>query len=123
MKRNAIEWLVLLASVAGIVVLVGTLVVVGLTETQPADPQIELHTAEARQGTLGWLLPATLSNGGDEAVEAVLLEATARVAGTEEKSELEVDFLPAGTNVEVSFSFSAQPDGEVSVRLVGYRVP
>lgn len=123
MKRNAVEWLVLLVSIGGIVVLVGALVLQGLSEVRPADPGVELRTAEARQGPLGWMLPATVSNGGDEAAEAVVFEASATVAGEEETSEVEVDFLPAGTDVEITFAFSAPPDGEVTVRLVGYRLP
>jgi hypothetical protein len=64
-----------------------------------------------------------VSNGGDEAAEAVVLEAGATVDGREEISELEVNFLPAGTAVEVAFGFSARPSGDVVVRLVGFRVP
>ncbi len=123
MKRNLVEWAALLISVAGIAVLVSVLVVAALTETQPADPRIELHMAEARSGQLGWIVPATLFNEGDEAVEAVILEASATVGGEMEVSEMEVDFLPAGTSVEVAFAFSQQPDGAIDVRLVAYRLP
>ncbi len=123
MKRNVIEWAVLIASVAGIVLLVAVLVVEGLTESRPPDPQVELRPAEGRTGTLGWIVPADVSNGGDEAVEAVVLEATATVGDVDEVSELEINFLPAGTTVEVAFAFSGRPAGEVEVRLVGYRVP
>jgi len=123
MKRNVVEWGVLLASVASIVLLVGALVAQGLAETRPADPRIELQPDAARQGELGWIIPATVSNSGDEAAEAVTLEATADVAGTTEVSTVEVNFLPAGTAVEVAFSFSARPTGEVEVRLIGYRLP
>lgn len=123
MKRNAVEWIVLATSVIAILALVVVLVIEGLASARPADPQIELRPAEARQATLGWIIPATLSNAGDEAVEAVLLEASAQVGEAPEVSSLEVDFLPAGTDVEVAFSFSRQPSGDVTVRLVGYRVP
>ena len=123
MRRNVVEWTALLVSVAGIAVLVGVLVVAALGETRPADPRVELHMAEAFAGQLGWIVPATLSNGGDEAIEAVVLEAGATVGSAAEASELEIDFLPAGTSVEVAFAFSAEPDGAVEVRLVGYRRP
>lgn len=121
--RNAVEWVVLGVSIAGILLLVGVLVIESLTETRPADPQVELMPAEARQGTLGWIVPARVSNGGDEAVEAVLVEASATVGTATEVSEIEIDFLPSGTTVDVAFAFSAQPNGEVTVRLVGYRLP
>jgi uncharacterized protein (TIGR02588 family) len=122
-KRNVIEWSVLVASVAGIVLLVAVLVAEGLTEGRPADPVVELRPAEARQGTLGWIIPGTVSNGGDEAAEAVILEASAVIGSEPETSEIEVNYLPAGTTVEVAFAFSRQPASEVTVRLVGYRVP
>lgn len=123
MKRNIVEWLVLAVSLAGIVALAAVLVVEGLSEGRPADPRVELRIAEARQGTLGWIVPAVVSNGGGEAIEAVLLEASAPVGGKPETSEVELDYLPARTTVDVAFSFSAEPSGPVSVRLVGYRVP
>ena len=123
MKRNAVEWAVLLVSIAGIVALVGVLVAEGIAESRPPDPEVRLRSAEARQATLGWIVPADVANGGDQAVEAVVLEATATVGGIDESSEIEVNFLPAGTTVEVAFAFSGQPDGEVTVRLVGYRMP
>jgi uncharacterized protein (TIGR02588 family) len=121
--RNAVEWSVLAVSVLGILVLVVVLVVEGLGESRPADPQVELRTSEARQASLGWIVPASVTNAGDEAAEAVMLEATAEIAGEAEVSEIEVNFLPAGSAVEIAFSFSAQPTGEVTVRLVGFRQP
>jgi uncharacterized protein (TIGR02588 family) len=122
-KRNAVEWAVLLVSLGGIVVLVGVLIVEGLRGPVPADPRIELLPGEARQAALGWILPATLANGGEEAVEGVVVEATATISGEEEVSELEVAFLPAGTEVDIAFAFSAEPEGEITVRLVGFRRP
>lgn len=123
MKRNAVEWAVVIVSFVSIALLVGVLVVEGLNESRPPNPSIEVRLAEARQGDLGWILPATVTNDGDEAAEAVVIEATATVDGETETSEQEVNFLPAGTEVEVAFAFSAAPSGDVTVRLVGYRVP
>ena len=123
MKRNAIEWIVLAMSIGAIVLLVGALIMEGLSESRPAAPRIELKTAEGRQTELGWIVPATLVNEGDQAMESVIVEATATVNGEEEVSELDVAFLPAGTEVELAFGFSAQPEGEVTVRLVGHLTP
>jgi uncharacterized protein (TIGR02588 family) len=122
-RRNALEWAVLVASVAAIVVLVGVLVMEGLAENRPADPSIQLRPDEARQAQAGWVIPAEATNAGDEAAVAVVFEATAEVDGEQESSEIEIDFLPAATTVEVGFAFSAEPDGDVSVRLVGFRLP
>lgn len=123
MRRNPVEWAVLAVSVLAITILVTALAIEGLSERRPANPQVELRPAEARLGSLGWILPATVSNGGDIAAEAVILEAEATVDGEAETSELEVPFLPAASSVEIAFSFSAQPSDEVKVRLVGFRVP
>jgi len=122
-KRNLLEWAVLGVSIVAIIVLVGVLVVEGLGESAPANPSIVLRSADARQSVTGWVIPADATNEGDEAGVAVVFEASAEVDGEEETSEIEIDFLPAGTTVEVAFAFSAEPDGEVSVRLVSFRVP
>jgi len=122
-KRNIVEWAVLVVSVVAIGVLVAALVVTGLSENSPADPQVELKLNEARMGELGWMLPATVSNEGDMTAEAVVIEATATVDGEEESSEIEIAFLPAGSEEDVVFAFSAEPDSDVTVRLVGFQLP
>jgi uncharacterized protein (TIGR02588 family) len=122
-RRNLVEWVVLAASVIAIGLLVVALVLSGLNEKRPADPRVSLHADEARTAEIGWLLPATVSNHGDQTAEAVVFEATATVDGEEEASEIEVAFLPAGSELEVTFAFSAEPESEVTVRLVGFQVP
>jgi uncharacterized protein (TIGR02588 family) len=122
-KRNIVEWTVLAISVAAIALLVIALVISGLNENRPADPRVELRPNEARAGELGWLVPATVRNDGDETAAAVVLEATAIVDGAEEASEIEIAFLPAGSEEDVVFAFSAEPESEVSVRLVGFQLP
>jgi uncharacterized protein (TIGR02588 family) len=123
MRRNVVEWTVLALSIGAIVLLVGVLLIETFTATNPADPRVLLRPGEARQREAGWIVPAAVSNAGDEAAEGVVLEASATVAGEPETSEIEVAFLPAGSTVEIAFSFSSEPDGEVSVRLVSYRLP
>ena len=123
MKRNAVEWTVIAVSVLAIGLLVGVLVVEGLCESRPPDPTIEVRLDEAREGALGWIVPATVTNDGDEAAEAVVIEATATVNGLDETSEQAINFLPAGTEVELAFAFSAEPDGAITVRLLGQRLP
>jgi uncharacterized protein (TIGR02588 family) len=122
-RRNLVEWSVLGISLLSIALLVGALVVQGLAEAEPANPRVDLHEDRALQGELGWIVPATVSNAGDEAAEAVVLEAAAEIGGATEVSTVEVNFLPAGTNVEVAFSFSQRPENEIAVRLLGYRTP
>ena len=123
MKRNVVELVVLGVSVLAIVILVGTLLVEGLTESRPTNPSVELHEDRARQGATGWILPATLRNEGDEAAEQVVIEASAEIDGATEVSRLVIEFLPAGTAVQGSFAFSAQPRAELGVRLVSFVSP
>ena len=124
MRQNWLEWLALAASVLAVVGVVGFLIVDGLQdEGRPPLPIVELHTSEAYRSEQGWLLPAAVTNGGDSAAEALVLRATAEVGGEAEESELTVDYLPAGTEVEVTFGFSTEPDGGVEVQVIGFRLP
>lgn len=124
MKRNWLEWAALLVSVVAIGAVVVLLVFDGLAGAgRPAEPILMLHADQAREAELGWLLPATASNAGDMAAESVVLEATAEVGGEMETSELEVAFLPPGSEVKVVFGFSAEPSGPIEVRLVSYLTP
>jgi uncharacterized protein (TIGR02588 family) len=122
MKRNWLEWAVLAASAAAIVALVAALAVTGIAGgNRPPSPSITLRPQEGRETPSGWVVPATVMNQGDVAAEAVVLEATASVSGAEETSELEIDYLPPGTEVEIEFAFSDQPEGDVAVRVVAMR--
>ena len=124
MRQNWLEWVALVISVVAVISVVGFLMVDGLRdEGEPPDPTVELHIDRAYATDHGWILPATVTNGGDEAAEALVLRATATVAGAEEEGELTVDYLPAGTAVEISFGFSAEPEGTPAVQVVGFRLP
>ncbi len=124
MRQNWVEWVALAASVVAVVGVVGFLVVDGLRdEGRPPTPIVELRRDEAYATDHGWIVPATVTNGGDRAAESLVLRGTATVAGEAEASELTVDYLPAGTSVEISIGFSAEPDGEVAVQVVGFRLP
>ncbi|MGQ0609154.1 MAG: hypothetical protein ACT4OQ_11920 [Chloroflexota bacterium] len=124
MRQNWLEWVVLGTSVAAVVGLVGFLVVDGISdEGTPPMPVIELQTDAAYDVPAGWVLPAVVTNDGDEAAEALILRATATVEGAEEASEVTIDFLPPGTEIELSFGFSGQPGGAVTVSIVGFRLP
>lgn len=123
MRRNAVEWLALGTSVLAIILLVALLLIEGISGTREPNPRVTLLTDQARPGHMGWIVPATVANDGEVAAEAVVIEATAEVAGAPETSEVEVDFLPGGTEVQIAFAFSAQPEGEITTRLVSFRVP
>lgn len=124
MRQNWLEWVALAVSVLVILSIAGFLLVDGVRDDGvPPMPSIELHRGDAYETASGWIVPATVTNEGDEAAEAVSLLARASVGGTEEESEVVIDYLPAGTSVEVGFAFSAEPQGEVAVRTAGFRLP
>jgi uncharacterized protein (TIGR02588 family) len=124
MRQNWLEWTALAVSGIVLVALVGFLVYDGATDTgRPPSPAVELRPGEAYTIDGGWIVPATVRNDGEVAAEALVLRAAATVGGGEEESELALDYLPAGTEVEISFGFSAEPEGEVSVQVVGFRLP
>lgn len=124
MRQNWVEWVALAVSVLAVVGVIGFLVVDGIgDEGRPPTPIVELRPSEGQGTDHGWIVPATVRNGGDRAAEALVLRATATVDGAEEESELEVDYLPAGTSVEVMFGFSAEPEGEATVQVIGFRLP
>ena len=124
MKRNAVEWVGLGISVAALAVLVGLLVVDAVSGgDEPPQPAVTLRLDEAYEAPNAFLIPATVRNSGDLSAESVLVEATATVAGNEEISPQEIDFLAAESEVEITFGFSGRPEGEVGVRVVGFRQP
>lgn len=123
MRRNWLEWAILVASVTSIVVLAGYLGLRTLSGAGPAQIAIEARYAEARLTAVGWEVPVTIRNDGGSPATTVALEATAMVAGKEETSEIVIDLLAPGVETEVVIGFAARPDGEVGFRLVGYEAP
>jgi uncharacterized protein (TIGR02588 family) len=123
-KRNWLEWAILVVSVAAVVALVGYLLVSAFVTSGPAMIRLEVTAAEVADGQDdGWLVPLTVRNEGGKAAVSIVVEGTAIVAGAEESSELTVDLLAAGSEVELVLGFSAQPEGEVQVRVVGFETP
>ncbi|MBA2720097.1 MAG: hypothetical protein H0U52_12805 [Chloroflexi bacterium] len=124
MKRNWLEWLILLASTGLVIGVVGYLLVSGLTSRGPAAIRTEVINAGAADSPDGgWLVPLIVRNQGGTAAGAIVVEATAMVDGTEEASQLTVDLLAADSEVELALGFSGPPDGDVEVRVVGYETP
>ena len=124
MRQNWLEWVVLGISVAAVVGLVGFLVIDGITDDgRPPQPVVEVGPGDAYDIASGWILPAIASNEGDVAAESLVLRATATVDGAEESSDVSIDFLPSGSEVEVSFGFSGRSRWRRHVTVVGFRLP
>lgn len=124
MRRNWLEWAILVSSVAVVVALVGYLLVSGLVNGGPAVIRAEVTAAEAAEGPDGgWIVPLTVHNEGGKAAVSIVVEATATIAGADESSELSIDLLAAGSEVDLFLGFSGRPEGEVQVRVVGFETP
>ncbi len=120
-RRNRVEWIVLGVSSLAVATVLGLLLYAGLTDTgRPPTPIVTLHPENAYLMSTGWMLPATAHNDGDRSAQGVTFLAAATVNGNEEEAELTIDYLPAGTDVDLAFGFSAEPDGEVTVRVTGF---
>lgn len=123
MARRIIEIATFAISAVAIVLVVGVLGAEALDERSPADPSVIVHLEGGREGSLGWIVPMTVTNGGDQTVEEAVLEATATVDGEAETSEITVLLLPSGSDVEDEIGFSGRPEGPIAVRLVGHLLP
>ncbi len=124
MNRNWLEWAILVISAALVALLVGYLLVSGLTNRGPAVIRAEAVMAEAADGPDGgWLVPLTVRNSGGKAAVSILVEGTATVDGTEETSELTIDLLAADSEVELILGFSGPPEDGVKLRVVGFETP
>jgi uncharacterized protein (TIGR02588 family) len=122
-RRNWLEWLILAASVAAIVLLVGYLGAQAIGGDEPPDIRVEAHADQARATATGWELPVTVRNDGGLPAAAVAIEATATVDGADETSEITLELAAPGTETDLVIGFSAPPEGEVTFRLVGYEAP
>jgi uncharacterized protein (TIGR02588 family) len=124
MKRNALEWAILAVSVVAIVGIVGFLLVEAVADG--GRPAAVGATAEMERGVAaedGWLVPIRVYNRGGTAALSVTVEVTGTVEGTEEVSELTVDVLAGGSEVELLAGFSARPEADVAIRIVGLETP
>ena len=123
MRRNWLEWVILVASVVAILALVGYLGIQLVNDRAPTYIAIEARPAEASRTSAGWTVPVVVRNGGGEPAATVVIEATATVGVSEEVTELTADLVPAHSEIDLVVAFSDQPDGEIAFRLVGYESP
>jgi uncharacterized protein (TIGR02588 family) len=119
--RNWVEWAIVALSAGAVAGIVGFLLLDAATDAGgPPAPVVRLHPERAYEIPAGWMLPATAANKGDRSAQALLLVASATVDGEAEEAEVSVDYLPGGSQVQVTFGFSAEPEGEIDVRVSGF---
>ena len=123
MKRNALEWAILAVSLTAILGLVGFLVVDAFDGDGPASVGAVAESDQGLANDNGWLIPIRVYNRGGTAALSVVVEVSAVVDGADEVSELTVDVLAGGSEVQLLAGFSGPPDSEVSIRITGLEVP
>lgn len=124
MNRNPLEWAILVLSIGVILAISGFLVIDAATGGGgPADVVATAAEARAVDNDAGWLVPVVVTNRGGTAARSVLVEVVGTVGGSEEVSELAVDVLAGGSEVELWAGFSARPEAPLTLRIVGLETP
>ena len=124
MKRNPLELAILTVSLATVIALIAYLSNDALLGTgSAASFRVDVGTGAAANGGDGWLVPLRVRNSGGQAALDVTLVGRASVDGVDETSQLTVGVLAAESSAELVLGFSAHPDGEVTIRIVGFEAP
>lgn len=124
MRRNALEWAILAVSIVAIVGIVGFLLVEAAADGgRPAAVGATADMDRAVATDQGWLVPIRVYNRGGTAALSVAVEVTATVDASEEVSELTIDVLAGGSEVELLAGFSGRPEADVVIRIVGLETP
>jgi len=122
-KKNWLEWTVFALSTVLIASVIGFLAYESamLGEALP-DVQLQVGTPEARTGYFS--VPIEASNRGDQTAEGVHIEVVLRSGKEEERSDIEIQFLPRRGRREAWVTFKTDPRaGTLEARVLGYEKP
>lgn len=122
-EKNWLEWTVFGFSAALIGAVIAFLAYESVTMGD-ALPDIQLQTGvpEARSGYHA--VPLQVSNKGDQTAEGVHIEVVLRSGSKEERSDLEIQFLPRRGAREAWVTFKSDPrEGTLETRVLGYEKP
>ncbi|MEH6408576.1 MAG: hypothetical protein V7767_14965 [Leeuwenhoekiella sp.] len=122
-KKNWLEWVVLFIS--GILVLftLGFLVYEMIFEEQ-TSPDIVVTYGRMENKSGYTALPVKATNNGAETAENLRIEIIAGSAKTEEKANLDFDYLPGKSSATgwVTFKYNQNPK-TIQVHVLGYSIP
>jgi uncharacterized protein (TIGR02588 family) len=122
-QRSAAEWTAFAAASVVLAIVVG-LVAADLVGTREGVQLTVQVTGSSSAEAGGVHVPVRVANTGDEAAADVLVRAELTIDGTTTDGELLVDFLSGGASEDLVFVLPAHPDdGDLTVRVVGYRRP
>ena len=90
--------------------------------SDPPSPSVEVGATQERDGR--YVVPATVTNDGDETAQDVQVNATLTTDDGESTSDQVVAFLAGGEEHELEFVFEEDPeDGELVVEIGSYSLP
>ena len=116
------EWVTFVIAVAVVAVVVGLVAVEIPGSKAPPAPAVEVGAIEERSGK--FVVPVSVTNDGERTASDVQVIASLMIDGDEVESDATVDFLSGGEVEELEFEFDDDPaDGELDVRVGGFRVP
>ena len=123
MKKNALEWSVFGASLALVIATVAILVRAHVTSAdRPAAIVVTVGAAVAQAG--GFAVPLEVANHGDRTAQGVVIEVTLSGGVAEERNQVELAFVPHGSNRRAWVVFASDPrGGTVKARVVGFEEP
>lgn len=122
MKKNALEWTVFGMSAALIAAAVITLLHAHVTNAQ-RPPLLVVHLGEPVAQGNGFAVPLDVWNEGDTTAAAVQVEVILTRQEGEERSEVELAFVPRGSRRRAWVTFARFPAGALSARVLGYEEP
>ena len=123
MRRNIVEWLVLVGGALSVLALVAALVGQSIGSSRPPVIEATVLVDEAAASDLGWTVPVEVRNVGGRSAAGVVIDAVATVGGVEEVASVDIDLLAGSGRAVRVIAFSAEPEGDVQLRLVGYTAP
>lgn len=125
LQKNSLEWSVFALSLMLVIGTLGYLVWAALNQSdEPA--QLAVRLGEPQQRRNQFVVPVTVSNGGDRTAEGVAIEVVLEDNGNEvETSEFEVAFVPRHSVREGEVVFKQDPrrNGKLTGRVLGYETP
>jgi uncharacterized protein (TIGR02588 family) len=87
-------------------------------------PEISLEVLRVTRSSGGYLVLLEARNSGDETAAELTVEGTVERPGQEpETSEVTFDFVPPDSVREGGLFFQADPEGALTLKLLGYREP
>jgi uncharacterized protein (TIGR02588 family) len=116
-EKNWLEWLVFAVSAVLVACVIGQLSFDAIN-VDGEPPSLEIELGEPRQQAGAYAVEVIILNGGDTTAEAVKVE----VFSGDERSELEMDFVPRHSFKRGWVTFT-KPPTDMHTRVLGYKTP